>query len=57
MFSPVEFEVTFTQPGSLGLRLKKHTTTAPVEVYDVQVAVEYLRHRNGIRDAEDFYRA
>jgi hypothetical protein len=29
----------------------------PVEVYDVQVAVEYLRHRNGIRDAEDFYRA
>ena len=27
----------------------------PVEVVDVQVVIEYLAHKNGIRDDEDFY--
>jgi hypothetical protein len=41
---------------SVDLLTKDATLVLAVEVVDVQVVVQYLPHRNGIRDDEDFYR-
>ena len=37
------------------LLTKDATLALDVAVVDVQVVVEYLAHRNGVRDAEDYY--